>query len=330
MNALNPCLITGAAGFIGSRLAFALRSDGIEVRGLVRPEHDAESLEAEGVRIVRADATDTDAVVEAARGCRAIFHLAAARGPQKLKYAEYRDLNLKMSKAAAQAALLAGVGTRLIAASTTTATGYHGPELQTEATPPRPNSAYRSSRILAERFLQRAGRAEGSDVVIARISQMVLGPGAREWARLFRAVRDGRIRVLPRGGTIHSGDVADIVDGLRHCAVTPGICGERFLLAAERPTPMIAVLQAIADELGVAFQPRVLPPGPFRAYVTLGDLTFRVAKIELPYHYTCDLFASRFGLDIGHAGRRLGFSPRFSTRQSITRTAGWLLDHGLV
>jgi len=43
---LSRSLVTGAAGFIGGRLALALRADGVEVTTLVRPGHDARGLEA--------------------------------------------------------------------------------------------------------------------------------------------------------------------------------------------------------------------------------------------------------------------------------------------
>ncbi len=326
---LGPCLITGAAGFIGNRLALALRSDGARVRGLVRPEHDVRSLEAAGIEVVRGDATDADVVAAAAAGCRVIFHLAAARGLRKLAYQAYQVLNRQMSAAAARAAL-AGDGARVVVASTATLTGHHGPAPQTEATPPRPNSADRTSRQSAEHVFEEFGKTEGLDFVIARVPQCVLGPGARDWVRIFRAVRGGRIRVLPRGGTIHYGDVDDVIDGLCLCALTTGIRGERFLLGAERPTPVIALLQAMADELGVEFEPRVVPAAPFRAYVAIGDLAYRVARIELPHHFTSEFYASRFALAIGHARSRLGFSPRFAMRQSVARTVSWLRERGLV
>jgi nucleoside-diphosphate-sugar epimerase len=322
-------LITGAAGFIGSRLARALRAEGTAVRGLVRPEHDVRALEAAGVEVVAADAGDVEALAAAASGCQVIYHLAAARGRHKLSRSAYQARNRQLSEAVARAALAAGAR-RVVFASTAAVTGHAGPGRQTEATPCRPNSAYRSSKLGAERVFERFVREDGLDVVIARVCQRVLGPGAREWAPLFQAVRDRRLRLLPAGGTIHSGDVDDVVDGLRRCASTPGIAGERFLIAAAEPMPVVELLRAVASALGVGFAPRPVAAAPFRAYLGLGNLAYRMMNLELPHHYTCDLHTARFALDIGHARQRLGFAPAYSMRDGIERTATWLSAQGLV
>jgi nucleoside-diphosphate-sugar epimerase len=326
---LDRVLITGAAGVIGSRLAGALRADGIAVRGLVRPEHDARALEAAGVETVAADAGDVEAVSAAAAGCQVIVHLAAARGRHKLSAAAYRARNRQLSEAVAQAALRTGAR-RVVVTSTATVTGAAGPGRQTEATPCRPNSAYRASKLGAEQLFERFARDQGLGVVIARVCQRVLGPGAREWGPLFRAVRDRRIRLLPSGGTIHAGDIDDIVAGLRRCASTPGIDGERFLIAAAEPMPTVELLRAVAGALGVGFAPRLVGPLPCRAYVGIGNLAWRTLGVALPYHYTCELYTARVALDIGRARQRLGFAPAYSMRDGIERTATWLSEQGLV
>jgi nucleoside-diphosphate-sugar epimerase len=322
-------LITGAAGFIGSRLALALRSEGTSVRALVRPHHDVRELEAAGVEIARGDAAEVDHMSAAAEGCGVIFHLAAARGAQKLDHRSYQEQNKRLTEAVAKAAL-AGCGPRIIFASTATLTGYGGREPQTEETAARPNSAYRSSRELAERVLDELQERHGLDVVIARIPQRVMGPGAREWGKLARKVRDGDFRVFPRGGSMHSGDVDDIVQGLRLCASAHGVSGERFLLAAAFPIPTVEALRTIAEELDVPFAPRMIVPAPFRAYAALGNATYRWTRLALPHHFTVELYSARVVLDIGKARRALGYSPRFEPRQSLRRTVAWLRAESLV
>lgn len=323
-----PALITGAAGFIGRRLALTLRRDGVAVSALVRQDHDVGALETAGVRVVRGEATDADTVSAAADGCRVIYHLAAARGRHKLSHAGYQHVNSSISEAVGEGALSAGID-RVVVSSTAALTGYSGPEPQSERTQPRPNSSYRSSRLRAERIFDEFGR-RGMEVVIARVPQRVMGPGARDWVRLARGVRDGRYRVLPGDGSIHSGDVDDIIDGLRRCASCPGIGGERFLLAGPSPARLTEVLGAIADCLGVAFEPRILPGGPLRAYVVLGNLVFRHTRLSLPHHFTAEFFSSRFALDVGKARQVLGYSPRFGMPESIARTVAWLRHRDLV
>ena len=94
----DPVLITGASGFIGRRLALALRAAGSDVTVLVRPDRDVRVLEAAGARVVRGDAADAHTVASAAKGCGVVFDLAAIRGKHKLGRREFRALNVQLAE----------------------------------------------------------------------------------------------------------------------------------------------------------------------------------------------------------------------------------------
>ena len=326
---MSRSLITGATGFIGGRLALALRREGVEVRALTRPGSDTQSLEAAGVEVVRGDAGDFATMRAAMDGCPFVYHLAAARAAAKLERRAYREQNERLSEVVGRAAVAAGVQ-RVVVASTAALTGYWGPARQTEDTPARPNSPYRASRVTSERIFDRFGERDGLDVVTARVSQRVMGPGARDWAGPVRAVRDGRIRVLPAGGSVHSTDVDDVVDALRRCAVVPGIAGRRFLLGAADPIATKALLRLVAEHLGVSFAPRIVSVAPFKAWVGLGNLVYRTTGLELPYHYTAEFYSARVAYDTARASRELAWAPRFELPVSVGRTVSWLRENGLV
>lgn len=103
---MHDVLITGGAGFIGKRLAMALRGDGHEVTVFDNfhpqvhksPEETTAALHAAGVRVIAVDVRDADALRAAldASGATVIVHLAAETGTGQ-SYdlpARYCDVNI--------------------------------------------------------------------------------------------------------------------------------------------------------------------------------------------------------------------------------------------
>jgi len=320
----DPILVTGAAGFLGHHLIRELLQRGLSVRALVRPEHDTARLAAWGAMIVPGNLEVRSEVERAVQGCATVFHLGAARGHSKLSRVDYIERNRGQAENVGRASLAAGVG-RVVLASTARVACRDG-AWSDETSPPSPINGYRESKLAAEEALLKLG-AEGLNVVIARMPS-VMGPGAVDWKRDFLKVRAARLRYLPAGGITHIGDVDDMIQGLCRCAESHDVEGERFLLASAEPLTFRDLYLAIAEAVGVTLPVRELPGAPFRAYAAAAGLVYRATGWALPFGFTCERLASRHSFRIDKARARLGFAPRWTTVETVGRTAAWMREMG--
>jgi uncharacterized protein YbjT (DUF2867 family) len=97
-------LLTGGTGFIGSRIARALRVEDRAVRALVRDPADAGRLQALGCETVVGDMTDAASLRAAVEGCDAVIHLVAILQGKPSEFDRVMTQGTRDLVAAAQAA----------------------------------------------------------------------------------------------------------------------------------------------------------------------------------------------------------------------------------
>jgi dihydroflavonol-4-reductase len=239
MAAQESILVTGAAGFIGSAVARAALAGGHRVRLLVRASSaraNVDELRAQGAEVSQADMRDQAAVEVALQGMTCLLHVAAdyrlwARDPQEI----VRN-NLEGTGAVMRAALAAGV--ERVVYTSSVATLKVGPDTvaASEDGPARAEDAigaYKRSKILAERLVERMIADEGLPAVIVNPSTPI---GARD----LRPTPTGRIIVEAACGRmpayVETGlnvvDVDDVAQG-HLLALARGRVGERYILGGE-------------------------------------------------------------------------------------------------
>lgn len=269
--------LTGGTGFIGGRVAAALRERGDEVVALVRTPARADALERLGCTLVGGDLDDRDAIRRGVEGCDAAFHAAAVYrvGVPASERAAILDINVGGTERVLDAAIEAGVA-RIVHVSTINAFGNTGGRVvdETYARPPGGFlSVYDESKYLAHQAaLERIGR--GAPVIIVQPCA-VYGPGDHsELGTIVEQAHSGRLRFVsfPSMG-VAAAHVDDIAAGIV-LAHDRGRIGEAYVLGGEITTMRGLVTAAAAA--GGRRPPRLSMPGfMIKASVPIAPLVTR-------------------------------------------------------
>lgn len=311
-----PVLVTGAGGFIGSRLTEALCARGARVRAFVRYNSRADIgllklLPAEvlrSVEVIMGDLQDEDALEKAASGTALVFHLGALISiPYSYQHpVEVVRANILGTLAVLQACRKAGC--RLIHTSTSEVYGSALRVPIDEQHPLQGQSPYSASKIGADKLVESYYRAFGVPAVTIRPFN-TYGPG-----QSARAVIPTIITQALQAEEIHLGNLDalrdftyldDTVAAFIKAAETPGIDGETFNLGSGREVS----IQELSDEI-------VALTGS-RARVVVDEERLRPEKSEVV----------RLLADNSKARRVLGWAPQVELREGLTRTIAWVRAH---
>ena len=271
--------ITGAGGFIGSRVAKKLIRRGDTIRALVRSRARGSALEALGAELVIGDVADRAVHAQGLEGASGAIHLAAIYDIGIVDSAALQRSNVEGTRAFFEAAEAAGTP-RIVYTSTTAALGPADSSEPTEAYEGPYHSEYHRTKSEAHR-LARAAQKKGLPLVIVCPS-FVYGPG--DGGPAGRFIEDIGKRRLPAllSAPAHFSYVFvdDVADGLI-AALDNGKTGEVYILSGEA-TDMNDFAGRIAKRLGVS-PPRLrLPVVIARPAARVMDVISRVTGIRLP------------------------------------------------
>lgn len=222
------CLVTGASGFIGGRLAERLVSEGHQVRCLVRTGSDTAALEQLGVELAVGDLTSARSLARAVGGCNYVFHCGALVSDWATTQ-EITQTNVHGTRSLLEACANASVQ-RFIHFSTTDVYGHpDGAAIEETHTASGFSNWYAQTKLRAEGEVRRVEAERSLDAVILRPAT-VYGPGSRDVVgEIARAIR-ARNMLLVGGGRAIAGlcYVENLIDAavlaLRHEAAV----GEAF------------------------------------------------------------------------------------------------------
>lgn len=268
-------LVTGATGFVGSRLMLRLRGRGAEPVGLVR------SLPArsEGEEWVRAELEDHAAVVAAIRSVspERIFHLGALANPRACEHDPELAERVNVGGTGALLEGAAAVGAATLVVSSAAVYGSDG--RLTEAVEPCPRNVYGRTKLAAE-GLALAAAAAGQRVVVARAFNH---SGAGQSANYVLPALAAQVRAaLAEGAPVSTGNLFPVRDFLHvddvldayELLLERGLSGEVYNVCRGAGLSIGEALAGLQRRLGAEGQRTRLDPGrqrPGDAPEILGD-----------------------------------------------------------
>jgi UDP-glucose 4-epimerase len=309
---MQPCLVTGGAGFIGSHLVDDLVASGCKVRILDDFSTGLRSNIAHHgnrIEIVEGTLTDPATLAKAVQGMEVVYHLGAlasvARSVESpaVTHAACATGTLLLLDAARKA----GVRRVVYAGSSSAYGGNTGDEGQTEGQLPAAKSPYAAAKLAGELYMQAFAATYGLETVRVRFFN-IFGPRQRSDSpysgviALFTAAIAKGDAPMIQGDGLQSRDftyVANAVQALRKAAAAPAsiASGNVYNVGTGRSVTILDLVNELNAILGGKHPSKFGPP---RA----GDVRFSRA-------------------DISRTRSDLGYDPKVTFEEGLRKTVEW-------
>ncbi|HEY2344727.1 MAG TPA: 2-alkyl-3-oxoalkanoate reductase [Xanthomonadaceae bacterium] len=320
-------LVTGGGGFLGQAICRLLVARGCTVASFNRGIYPG--LDAIGVRQIRGDLADADAVRDAARGMDAIFHNAAKAGAWG-SYESYRLANVVGTDNVLAACRAHAIG-KLVYTSTPSVThrASHPVEGGSEHDTPYGEhfkAAYPITKTIAEKAVLAAN--DGALATVALRPRLIWGPGDNQLLpRLVERARAGRLRFVGDGGNLIDSTYIDNaaqahLDAFDRLAIGAACAGKPYFISNGDPRSARETVNALLAAVGA---PQVRGTIPFGLAFGAGAVLEAVwrtlpLKGEPPMtRFLAEQLSTTHWYDISAARRDLGYEPRVSFEEGLRR-----------
>jgi dihydroflavonol-4-reductase len=322
-------LVTGASGFVGAAVARAAVARGFKVKVLMRAAASRANIAGLDVQDVTGDMRDEGSMIRALDGVRYLFHVAADYRLWAPDPNEIANNNLQGARAVMGAARTAGVERIVYTSSVAALKPVHGQAVDETSrhTPQSVIGAYKLSKLLAEREVERRIAEEGLPAVIVSPSTPI-GP------RDIKPTPTGRIIVEMANGKmpafldtgLNLVHVEDVAEG-HFLALERGQIGQNYILGGE-DVPLETMLGDIGRMVGRKPPRMKLPRAPLFPLAYAAEAMARFTGKE-PFLTADALRMSRYRMYFSSekAKRELGFQARPYVK-GLEDALAWFGGHG--
>lgn len=327
---MKKALVTGGGGFVG--LAIVRRLLAEQIDAVVVGRHRYPEVERLGVECRVGDIRDGQFLTQAARGCDAVFHVAAKAGiwgPRK----SYFSINLTGTEQVIRACRNNDIGILIHTSTPSVVFANHDLAGANESAPYAKKFLchYAHSKALAEDLVLKANGPSLKTVALR--PHLVWGPG--DTNLIPRLVDRGRRGLLKQVGDgqnlVDIAYIDNVVDAhllaAANLAETATAAGKAYFISQGEPVRLWAWISGLFAELGI---PPVTKQVSFAKAYAAGavlEAVFRLLRLPgepLMTRFLALQLAKSHWFSIDAARRDLGYEARVSTAEGMNRLVAWL------
>ncbi len=329
---MRKVLVTGGGGFVGLAIVKRLVAEHIEV--VVVGRHRYPEVERLGVAIKVGDVRDGQFLARAARGCDAVFHVAAKAGIWGRRQ-DYFSVNLTGTEQVVSACLANGIGILVYTSTPSVVFANHDLAGVDESAPygKRFLCHYAHSKALSEQRVLAANC--GALKTVALRPHLVWGPGDTNLIpRLIDRGRKGRLKQVGNGqNLVDIAYIDNVVDAHLLAAINletvATASGKPYFISQGEPVRLWSWINGLFVELGIPPVSKQVSFGKAYAAGALLECVYRMLPLRgepLMTRFLAQQLAKSHWFSIAAARRDLGYEPKVSTEEGMKRLVAWLSD----
>lgn len=345
----NLALVTGAAGWLGSRLIGALLGGltdhptlgsgqkNLRVRALVLPDQVAAHGSAPStVETTVGDVTNEE---DCRRFCgearhAVLFHTAGIIHPRRVS--DFYRVNVEGTRNVLAAAAEAGVR-RVVVMSSNSPCGCNPfpDHLFDESSPYRPYMHYGRSKMWMEQ-VTRDFHATGKVETVLIRAPWFYGPNQPPRQTLFfRMIGRGRAPLVGRGDNLRSMAYIDnLCQGMMLAGLTPRAAGRTYWIADRRPYAMKEIIDTVERLLEQEFgrkcaHKRMRLPNLASEMAFLADKLLQSAGLYQQKIHVLSEMNKTIACSVSRAEEELDYRPTVELEEGMRRSLAWCQEQGL-
>jgi len=317
-------LVTGGAGHLGNVLVRELVALDEDVRVLVLPGEDTQSLSGLAIEIVEGNVLDSKSLIEAMTGIDVVFHMAGLVSITPEGEALMRAVNVQGTKNVIDAVKATGVEMLIY---TSSIHALERPPMGVsideacQFDPENPAGAYDCTKARASLLIQEAAQA-GLDARIV-CPTGVVGPFDFRRSEMGELIRSWAKSPINFGleGAFDFVDVRDVAAG--HILVRDqGQPGETYILGGER-IEFRALHNLVKSATGKQKRLISFPLPLVKIIAPMAEMFYKITKTKpLITRYSVETIVSNSDISSEKARKELGYKPR-KLAKTITDTIEW-------